>query len=30
MDQVRTLAEALGRPAAPPIDELQKAAKKAS
>jgi len=30
MAQVRTLAEALGRPVAPPIDELEKAAKKAS
>jgi hypothetical protein len=30
MDQVRTLASAMGRPVAPPIDELEKAAKKAS
>ncbi len=30
MAQVRTLAEALNRPVAPPIDELEQAAKKAS
>ena len=30
MVQVRTLAEAMGRPVAPPIDELEKAVKKAS
>ncbi len=30
MAQVRTLAEAMGRPVAPPIDELEKAVKKAS
>jgi len=30
MGQVRTLAEAMGRPVAPPIDELAKAVKKAS
>ena len=30
MGQVRTLAEAMGRPVAPPIDELREAVKKAS
>ena len=30
MAQVRTLAEAMGRPVAPPIDELERAVKKAS
>jgi 3-deoxy-7-phosphoheptulonate synthase len=30
MDRMRTLAEAIGRPVAPPIDELQAAVKKAS
>jgi hypothetical protein len=30
MGQVRTVAEATGRPVAPPIGELEKAVKKAS